>query len=65
MALDTIRELLAAVERLPEPGRTEARGRVVAAISQPAPAARLALGTLALDLLDLTDVSAARPTRTA
>jgi hypothetical protein len=51
-ALETITDLLATVERLPEPRRTEARARVAAALEAPAAAARLALGTLALDLLD-------------
>jgi hypothetical protein len=51
-AMETITDLLATVERLPEPRRTEARDRVAAALEGPASAARLALGALALDLLD-------------
>jgi hypothetical protein len=66
MAMDTITDLLAAVDLLPDPDRSEARERIAAALAQPAPAARLALGTLALDLLDPTPtarpgVPAARP----
>jgi hypothetical protein len=57
-ALETITDLLATVERLPEPRRTEARARVAAALEAPAAAARLALGTLALDLLDDTHAHA-------
>ncbi len=51
MALDTIPDLLAAIDRLPAGARREARERVAAAVEQPAPAARVALGLLALDLV--------------
>jgi hypothetical protein len=51
-AMETITELLATVERLPEPRRSEARARVATALEGPATAARVALGALALDLLD-------------
>lgn len=50
MALDTIPDLLAAIDRLPAAQRHRARARVAAAIDRPAPAARAALGLLALDL---------------
>lgn len=50
MALDSLADLLATVERLPEPDRARARARVDAATQLPAPACRTALGLLALDL---------------
>jgi hypothetical protein len=48
--LDTVQDLLAAIERLPEPERLTARARVEAAIDRPAAQARAALGLLALDV---------------
>jgi hypothetical protein len=57
--MDTIADLLAVVEELPPAHREEARARIAEAIAAPAPAARAALGVLALDLIDLTaDVTA-------
>ena len=50
VALDTIPELLAAVDRLPADERRRAWARVAAAVERPAPAARAALGLLALDI---------------
>jgi hypothetical protein len=52
--MDTIADLLTAVEGLPPARREEARARIAEAIAAPAPAARAALGVLALDLVDLT-----------
>jgi hypothetical protein len=52
--MDTIAELLTVVEELPPARREEARARIAEAIAAPAPAARAALGVLALDLVDLT-----------
>jgi hypothetical protein len=50
MALDTIPELLSAIERLPADEQRRARARVAAAVERPAGAARAALGLLALDI---------------
>jgi|AntRauTorcE11897_2_1112592.scaffolds.fasta_scaffold206260_1 hypothetical protein len=50
MQLDTIRDLLIAIDALPETDRERARRRIEAALEQPAPAARAALGLIALDL---------------
>ena len=50
MALDTIPELLAAIDDLPADERRRARARVVAAVERPAASARAALGLLALDI---------------
>jgi hypothetical protein len=55
--LDTVQDLLAAIDALAEPDRQAARRRVEAAIEQPAPAARAALGLLALDVAGLLDAS--------
>jgi hypothetical protein len=57
--LQTIVELLAVIERLPEPRQAEARARVAAALDAPAPTARAELGVLALDLLDVIDLTEA------
>jgi hypothetical protein len=51
--LDTIPQLLAAIDTLPAVERAAARGRVADAIALPAPAARAALGLLALDVAGL------------
>jgi len=48
--LDTVQELLTAIDGLPAPDREVARRRVDAAIERPAPEARAALGLLALDV---------------
>jgi hypothetical protein len=63
-ALDTIADLLATVERLPEPRRSEVRARVADAIAGPAPLARLALGALALELLDDQPIATTATTAT-
>lgn len=61
MELDSLAELLAAVERLPEPDRARARARVEAATRLPALSCRAELGLLALDLAgEPRDVGAAR-----
>lgn len=52
MALDSVAQLLAAIERLPDDRGAVARARVAAAVERPADEARLALGLLALDLAD-------------
>jgi hypothetical protein len=53
--LDTVQDLLTAIDALPEPEREHARRRVTAAVEQPAPAARAALGLLALDVAGLIE----------
>jgi hypothetical protein len=50
VAIDTVAELLTAIAALPASEQAAARARVVAALEAPAPAARAALGLLALDL---------------
>jgi hypothetical protein len=61
VALDSLADLLAAVERLPEPERARARARVAEAVQLPAVACRAALGMLALDLAEpVTDAGARR-----
>lgn len=50
MPLHSISDLLAAVDALPADDRAWARARIEAALDQPAPAARMSLGVLALDL---------------
>jgi hypothetical protein len=50
MELDSLADLLTAVERLPEPDRARARSRIEAATRLPALACRAELGLLALDL---------------
>lgn len=50
MHIDTVQELLTAIERLPEDDRADARREVEAAIARPALEARAALGLLALDV---------------
>ena len=50
MAFDTVSDLLAHISRLPSEQQLAARDRVALAIEGPAPAARAALGLLALDL---------------
>jgi hypothetical protein len=52
--LDSVSDLLAAIERLPDDRGRVARARVAAAIERPADEARVALGLLALDLADDT-----------
>jgi hypothetical protein len=52
VSLDNVTDLLAAIDRLPEPDRAAAVARVEAALAGPAAAARAALGVLALDLAD-------------
>jgi hypothetical protein len=54
VAFDSVPELLAAIGALPAPQREAARARVAAALEGPAPAARAALGLLALDLAGRT-----------
>lgn len=51
MHLDTIRDLLTAIDALPEPDRDRFRTRVDDAVAQPAAGARAALGLIALDLV--------------
>lgn len=51
MRLDTIRDLLTAIDALPEPDRDRFRTRVDGAVGQPADSARAALGLIALDLV--------------
>jgi len=70
VALDSVSDLLAAIERLPDDRGQVARARVAAAIERPADEARLALGLLALDLADetietirLPDLAASRTSR--
>jgi hypothetical protein len=53
--LDTVQDLLMAIDLLAEPDREAARRRVEAAIEQPAPEARAALGLLALDVAGMID----------
>jgi hypothetical protein len=50
VAIDTIPQLLATIEHLPSDQRATYLRRVDAAIARPAPAARVALGLLALEL---------------
>jgi hypothetical protein len=50
MRLDTIRDLLTAIDALPEPDRGDFRTRVDDALARPAAGTRAALGLLALDL---------------
>lgn len=50
MQLDTIRDLLTAIDALPEPDRARFRTRVDAATARSAVGARAALGLIALDL---------------
>ena len=50
MAFDTVSDLLAHIAQGPADRQFEARNRVARAIERPAPAARAALGLLALDL---------------
>jgi len=50
MRLDTIRDLLTAIDALPAPDREHYRARVDAAVALPAAGTRAALGLLALDL---------------
>ncbi len=50
MRLDSVDDLLTAIDGLPGPARDAARARVMDALERPAPAARMALGLLALDL---------------
>lgn len=58
MAFDTVSDLLAHIAQLPDDRQFEARDRVARAIERPAPAARAALGLLALDLAVDVDASA-------
>ena len=51
MHIDTVQDLLTAIERLPEDDRADARREVEAAIARPALEARAALGLLALDVV--------------
>jgi hypothetical protein len=51
--LDTVPQLLAAIELLPPRERMAARDRVAEAMTRTAPAARAALGLLALDVAGL------------
>lgn len=50
MHIDSVKDLLAAIERLPQPDRADARRSVEDAIARPALEARAALGLLALDV---------------
>ncbi|TVR36954.1 MAG: hypothetical protein EA388_02590 [Nitriliruptor sp.] len=50
MQLDTIRDLLTAIDALAEPDRARFRARVDAAVTQSAAGTRAALGLIALDL---------------
>ena len=50
MQLDPIRDLLTAIDALPEPDRARFRSRVDEAIARPATGTRAALGLIALDL---------------
>jgi len=59
--LDSVADLLAAIEALPEPARTAAADQVEQALTLPASAARMALGLLALDLCDEPGVVVATP----
>ncbi len=60
MHIDTVQDLLAAIERLPEDDRADARRSVEAAIARPALEARAALGLLALDVAGrLADIETA------
>lgn len=52
MALDTVNDLLEAIERLPPLERYRARVKVSAAMNRPAMEARALLGLIALDLAD-------------
>lgn len=56
MPLDTVNDLLAAIDRLPPLERHRARVRVAAAMNRPAVEARAALGLIALDLAEPTVV---------
>lgn len=66
MPMDTVDDLLHAIEQLPPLERYRARVRVNAAMNRPAMEARALLGLMALDLadpepvetIDLTSVSA-------
>jgi hypothetical protein len=60
MELDSLADLLEAVERLPEPDRARARSRVEMATSLPALACRAELGLLALDLAGDAEAGATR-----
>lgn len=61
MRLDSVHDLLDAIDALPEPERAVARLRVDAAISRPAREARAHLGLLALDVAgQLREPEAAR-----
>lgn len=50
MQLDTIRDLLTAIDALPEPDRARFRARLDDAVARPAARTRAALGLIALDL---------------
>lgn len=52
MMLDTVNDLLEAIDQLPPVDRTRVRSRVNAAMNRPAMEARALLGLIALDLAD-------------
>lgn len=65
MRLDSVADLLATIDALPDAARRAATARVEHALDLPAPAARMALGLLALDLLDEPAVAASDTVRPA
>ncbi|MEX1162020.1 MAG: hypothetical protein WEB03_00415 [Nitriliruptor sp.] len=59
--LQTVTDLLATVQRLPEPDRSAARARIDDAVRGDARSCRAALGALALDLVDAAPARPVRP----